>query len=118
MSAFKEVLADERSALEKLKIALEQVSASGRNKLESDFMEAYPLLEQHLAGKRRKKPVMERFNGAYGHQLSLIQFRKLLNSERQRRQMCGEPVACATCGKPLDEAADVVGTAGIEEEAR
>lgn len=101
MSVLSNVLADVRSPLERLEQALNQDSIDGQSKLQIDFKEAYPLFEQHLVRKVRKRMLMDRFNTAYGHNLNLIQFRKLLNAERERRSESGEVMLCAACGQSL-----------------
>ncbi|MCL1553741.1 hypothetical protein [Xanthomonas nasturtii] len=118
MSTINEVLAGANSPLEKLEVALKQELTSGKSKLERDFKEAYPVFEQHIARKMRKKTLMELFNAAYKHQLNLIQFRKLLNTERECREASGDVMACTTCGRPLFSAKDVTtADSGTEEEA-
>jgi len=48
-------------------MALAQAVTDGKNKIELDFREAYPVLKRHLGHKMRKRAVMERFNAAYKH---------------------------------------------------
>lgn len=117
MSILKAAVADTGVPLERLENALNQVSSSGKSKLERDFKEAYPLLEQHLARKMRKKLLMEQFNTAYEHEITLIQFRKLLNAERERRKNEGQEVTCASCGNPLHLGMDQAAAATIVEKA-
>ena len=106
MSMMAEVLTGTRSSLEKLEQALNQQSSSGKGRLECDFREAYPLLEQHIARKVRKKALMERFNAAFEYTLTLVQFRKLLNAERERRAASGDMVICVACERPLAPTTD------------
>lgn len=101
MSIPSDAVAGECSPLEKLMLALDQDLNGGKSKLEIDFKQAYPVFEQHLARKVRKRMLMERFNTAYGHELNLIQFRKLLNAERERRSESGEVTLCEACGQSL-----------------
>ncbi|MBD7923088.1 MULTISPECIES: hypothetical protein [Xanthomonas] len=117
MNTINEALAGANSPLEKLEIALKQELTSGKNKLERDFKEAYPVFEQHIARKMRKKMLMEQFNAAYKHQLNLIQFRKLLNTERECRKASGDVMTCATCGQRLFYAKDMAPDCGNGEEA-
>lgn len=93
------------SPLDRLQHALAQDLNLGKSKLETDFREAYPVLEQHLIQRMRKRLVMERFNAAYSYKLTQAQFRKLLNAERERRKETGDVVICTGCGRPLDEQA-------------
>jgi len=86
-------------------MALAQALKGGKSKVELDFRDAYPVLECYLGQKIRKRAVMERFNAAYKHELSLPQFRKLLNAERKRRQEGGDVVVCPGCGRPVQELA-------------
>lgn len=83
------------SPLEALKHALDEQLSKGKSKLEQDFRQAYPILEQHIAKKMRKKILVDQFNAAYKHELNLIQFRKLLNEERARRHAEGDADALA-----------------------
>lgn len=101
MNITSDAVAGECSPLEKLMLSLDQDLKGGKSKLEIDFKQAYPVFEQHLVRKIRKRMLMERFNTAYGHELNLIQFRKLLNSERERRSEAGEVMLCETCGQSL-----------------
>jgi hypothetical protein len=105
------------SPLQKLELALHQASASGKSKLERDFKQAYPVFEQHIARKVRKKLLMDHFNDAYKHQLNLAQFRKLLNAERSRRKADGDEVACTSCGQLLCSAVDAASTNSTTEGA-
>lgn len=92
------------SPLDALTHALSEQSTKGRGKLEQDFRQAYPILEQHIAKKMRKKILVEQFNAAYKHDLNLIQFRKLLKEERFRRHAEGDAARCQSCGQLLVEA--------------
>ncbi|HGM5526229.1 hypothetical protein [Stenotrophomonas maltophilia] len=105
MSSLTDTLAGIRTPLDRLQHALAQDLSLGKSKLEMDFRQAYPVLEQHLMQRMRKRLAMERFNAAYSYELSLAQFRKLLNAERERRQEIGEVVACSGCGRPVQEPA-------------
>lgn len=89
------------SALAALKQALDEQLSKGKSKLEQDFREAYPILEQHIARKMRKKVLMDQFNAAFQHELNLIQFRKLLKEERARRQAEGDAARCPSCHQLL-----------------
>lgn len=106
------------SPLEKLALALSQDLTGGKSKLEIDFKEAYPVFEQHLVRKVRKRMLMERFNTAYGHELNLIQFRKLLNSERKRRSESGDVMLCEKCGQSLACVKDAAASIEDGEEER
>ncbi|WP_295909977.1 hypothetical protein [uncultured Xanthomonas sp.] len=105
------------SPLEALKHALDEQLSKGKSKLEQDFREAYPTLEQHIASKMRKKVLVEKFNAAYKHDLNLIQFRKLLNLERARRQADGDAARCQSCGQLLVEAEENTAAETTEEDA-
>lgn len=91
---------DASNPLQELELALQREATSGKSKIEIDFKEAYPLFEQHLAQRMRKRKLMDQFNAAYKHELNLVQFRKLLNAERARREASGDLWACAACGQP------------------
>lgn len=91
------------SPLDALTHALSEQSTKGKGKLEQDFRQAYPILEQHIAKKMRKKILVEQFNAAYKHDLNLIQFRKLLKEERARRHADGDATRCQSCGQLLVE---------------
>jgi hypothetical protein len=93
--------AEVRGGLEKLRASLDVLKSGGANKRLHDFREAYPLIEQHLAGGVSQKALLEQFNAAYGYTLHPPQFRKLMDAERRLRQECGRPIACANCGQPL-----------------
>ncbi|HDS1446458.1 TPA: hypothetical protein QEK57_004619, partial [Stenotrophomonas maltophilia] len=86
-------------------------------KLEQDFRQAYPILEQHIAKKMRKKILVEQFNAAYKHDLTLIQFRKLLKEERSRRHAEGDAARCQSCGHLLVEAEEQTAVGTTEEDA-
>ncbi|WP_353098419.1 hypothetical protein [Stenotrophomonas lactitubi] len=117
MSSLSEALNGTKSPLEKLEHALSMASVNGKSKLEGDFRQAYSLFEQNIARKVRKKFLMEEFNRAYQHQLNLVQFRKMLNSERNRRKADGDELACASCGQVLCPASGEIATNAITEEA-
>ncbi|MGY1530864.1 hypothetical protein [Luteimonas sp. A649] len=105
MSILTETWPDASNPLKELELALQQELTGGRSKVEIDFKEAYPLFEQGIAQKLRKRKLMDRFNAAYKHELNLAQFRKLLNAERDRRNASGDTVTCAACSQPLVAAA-------------
>ncbi|WP_295553113.1 hypothetical protein [uncultured Stenotrophomonas sp.] len=105
MNSLAETLAGIHSPLDRLQHALAQDLNLGKSKLETDFREAYPVLEHHLIQRMRKRLVMERFNAAYGYKLNQAQFRKLLNAERERREEAGDVAICTGCGRPFDEQA-------------
>lgn len=106
MSSSNNVSAETLSPLERLQTALTQASSSGKSRLEQDFRQAYPLLEQHIARKMRKKLLMEQFNLAFKHEVSLVQFRKLLSAERARRNAEDDALTCSACGRPLCPSVD------------
>nr|WP_180166544.1 hypothetical protein [Stenotrophomonas sp. SbOxS2]NYT99392.1 hypothetical protein [Stenotrophomonas sp. SbOxS2] len=101
MNSITDALAGIHTPLDRLQHALAQDLSLGKSKLEMDFRQAYPVLEQHLMQRLRKRMAMERFNAAYSYELSLAQFRKLLNAERVRRQETGDIVVCSGCGQPV-----------------
>lgn len=101
MSILTETRPDASNPLKELELALQQELTGGRSKVEVDFKEAYPLLEQGIAQKLRKRKLMDRFNAVFKHELNLVQFRKLLNAERDRRKATGDVLECPTCGQPL-----------------
>ncbi len=101
MSILTETWPGASNPLKELELALQQELTGGKSKLEIDFKEAYPLFEQHIAQRLRKRKLMDRFNAAYKHELNLAQFRKLLNAERERRKATDDVLACATCGQPF-----------------
>ncbi|MBN4936459.1 hypothetical protein JY409_00025 [Stenotrophomonas maltophilia] len=103
--------------LASLEKALHEQLSKGKTKLEQDFREAYPVLEQHIAKKMRKKILVEQFNAAYKHDLNLIQFRKLLNEERARRHAEGDAARCQSCGHLLVEAEEQTAFGAAEEDA-
>ncbi|MEN5285914.1 hypothetical protein ABE494_08190 [Stenotrophomonas lactitubi] len=103
MNSPAEALADIHTPLDRLQQALAQDLSQGRGKLEMDFRQAYPTLEAHLRRQTRKRMAMEHFNAAYEYELSLPQFRKLLNAERERRKEAGDVVVCSSCGRPIQE---------------
>ncbi|HID8535215.1 hypothetical protein D7U98_09260 [Stenotrophomonas maltophilia] len=103
MNTLTDTFAGVHSPLDRLTRALAQDLNLGKSKLETDFREAYPVLEQHLIQRMRKRAAMERFNAAYSHKLNQAQFRKLLSAERERRKETGDVVICTGCGRPLDD---------------
>ncbi len=105
------------SPLDALTHALGEQLSKGKNKLEQDFREAYPILEEHIARKMRKKVLVDQFNAAYKHELNLIQFRKLLNLERARRHADGDATRCQSCGQLLVEAEENTAAETTEEDA-
>ncbi len=105
------------SPLDALKHALGEQLSKGKSKLEQDFREAYPILEEHIARKMRKRVLVDQFNAAYKHELNLIQFRKMLNLERMRRQADGDAARCQSCGQLLVEAEDLALVEATEEGA-
>lgn len=82
--------------------SLEKAAVNGKHQKDADFAEAYPTMEQYLAGKVPQKLVLQKFNETYGYTLHPPGFRKMLDEERRRRKESGEVVACPTCGKHLD----------------
>lgn len=105
------------SPLAALEKALGEQSTKGKGKLEQDFRQAYPVLEQHIAKKMRKKILVDQFNAAYKHELNLIQFRKLLKEERARRHAEGDAARCQSCGHLLVEAEEQTAVGTTEEDA-
>lgn len=105
------------SPLAVLERALSEQISKGKSQLEQDFREAYPILEQHIARKMRKKLLMEQFSAAYKHQVTLVQFRKLLSAERERRKAEGDELICTACGQALCPSADQNPAATAKEEA-
>ncbi|MGB5786940.1 MULTISPECIES: hypothetical protein [Stenotrophomonas] len=105
MNNLSDALAGTHTPLDRLQRALAQDLSLGKSKLEMDFREAYPVLEQHLIQRMRKRLAMERFNAAYGYKLNQAQFRKLLNAERERRKEAGDVVVCTGCGRSFHETA-------------
>lgn len=105
------------SPLDALKYALGEQLSMGKSKLEQDFREAYPILEQHIAKKMRKKVLVDQFNAAYKHELNLIQFRKLLKEERDRRQADGDGTRCQSCDRLLVEVEKMTVAVTTEEDA-
>lgn len=101
MSAMYERLASAHTALERLEMALQQESETGKNKKGADFKEAYPVIEQHLAKKVPQKVVLAKFNSAYGHTVHPPRFRQMLLDERKRRAEAGEAVNCSECCQQL-----------------
>ena len=110
-------ITDEASPLKNLERALQREVACGkRNKLEADFTEAYPLLEQSLSRKLTRKALVKQFNTAYGHKLYPPGFRDLLNAERKRHCDSGEAVVCPGCGKRLQGLEEAVEGKGGDSE--
>ncbi|WP_242876491.1 hypothetical protein [Stenotrophomonas maltophilia] len=105
------------SPLAVLERALSEQLSKGKSKLEQDFREAYPILEQHIARKMRKKVLMDQFNAAFQHELNLIQFRKLLKEERARRQAEGDAARCSACHQLLRESVEGLVAGTTEEDA-
>lgn len=105
------------SPLNILASALGEQLNKGKSKLEQDFREAYPVLEQHIAKKMRKKILVDQFNAAYKHDLNLIQFRKLLKEERSRRHAEGDAARCQGCGHLLVVAEEQPPGCTTEEDA-
>lgn len=103
MSLVNETHAFSGNALRKMDLALQQVAASGKNKKEADFREAYPLIEQSIAKKVPFKVVLETFNAAYGYTLHPPRFRKMLLDERKRRAEADDVLHCSTCGQALSQ---------------
>lgn len=101
MSALDDAMGNGMSPLEKLEAALQDEAIGGANKKESDFLEAYEVMERSLAMKVSQKKVLEQFNAAYGHHLHPPRFRKMLDAERTRRAGSGTAPACKACGRPL-----------------
>lgn len=87
--------------LKALEVALRAALVNGKNKIKTDFMEAYLLIEQSLAKKVPFKTVLELFNTTYGHKLYPPRFRKLLLEERQRRAEVGDELVCDTYGQAI-----------------
>lgn len=101
MNAMHEALAEATTPLYRFEAALNQQSILGKGKLIVDFADAYPLLEQYIARRTRKRVLLDEFNAAFGHDVKIPQFRKLLNAERQRRSACGDVAVCSACGTEL-----------------
>lgn len=103
MSIGHEVPVNLSNPLKSLELALQEALASGKNKKEADFKEAYPLIEQNLAKKVPFKIVMETFNKAYGYTLHAPRFRKFLLDERKRRSEAGDELLCNSCGQAINQ---------------
>jgi hypothetical protein len=82
-------------------MALKEEFVGSMDKIDTDFVEAYPIIEKHLACKVSQKTVLATFNSAYGHAIHPPRFRTMLEAERKRRSQNGEEVVCATCGQQL-----------------
>lgn len=100
-TSFDNALHGDKSAIEKLKLSLEEEAKDTKSKKITDFAEAYPVIEQHLNAGVSKKVVLEKFNAAFGQKIYGPQFRKMLESERERRNENGEVIVCLVCGSPL-----------------
>lgn len=101
MSIIEDTYSRSNNCFKAMELALKQAEASGKNKKENDFKEAYPLIEQNLAKKIPLKTLLETFNTAYGYKLHPPGFRKLLLDERKRRSEAGDVLHCVTCGQAL-----------------
>jgi len=112
MSEYINALSRSPSPLETLELALAKELTGGNSKIEIDFRDAYPALERNLVQKMRKRTAMNHFNAAYKHGLTLAQFRKLLNAERERRREVGDGLMCENCGQQVSV------TAAAEQEAK
>ena len=108
MSTLSEVITGASTPFEKLELALQNETTGGRNKKYADFKEAYPLIEQHLARKVTQTALLKKFNGAYGHKLYPLQFRKMLEAERTQRHETGDDATCPTCGDKFQSAQKAV----------
>lgn len=102
MSNFQDNRNGSDSSLKAMELALQQAAANGKTKKETDFKEAYPLIEQSLSKKIPFKMVLETFNTAYGYTLHPPRFRKLLLDERKRREEGGDVLHCSMCGQVLN----------------
>ncbi|WP_182657448.1 hypothetical protein [Stenotrophomonas lacuserhaii] len=101
MSVFSETVAGNPSPLKKLELALQNELVGSKHKKDTDIVEAFPTIEQHLVRKVPVKVALEMFNVAYGHKIHPPRFRKMLEDERKRRAEFGEVVACTACGQQL-----------------
>lgn len=113
MNAIEESLSGNASALKKLELALQNAAVGGKQKKECDFVEAYPLIEQHLARKVPMSRVIEMFGDAYGYVIHAPRFRKLLSVERKRRDEADDVAVCSSCHQPLVSAMHVA--ASVED---
>lgn len=93
--------------LKTLEMELQKATVGGKNKMNADFREAYPLIEQHLATNVSQKAAMDIFNAAYGYKLHPPRFRQMLATERERRSEAGELLICIGCGQQLPACQDV-----------
>jgi hypothetical protein len=116
MNVFAEVGAGNTSSLKKLEQALQKEAVGGKQKKESDFAEACPVIEQHLGRKVPVKVVITMFGEAYGYVIHAPRFRQMLEAERKRRAEAGDSVICSSCGQQLPSAITVVEDAGDTEE--
>lgn len=112
MGAFEEAGAGNTSSLKKLEQALQKEAVGGKQKKESDFAEAYTIIEQHLGRKVPVKVVIKMFGEAYGYVIHAPRFRQLLEAERKRRAEAGDSVICSGCGQQLPAAMTLVENAG------
>jgi hypothetical protein len=103
MSNFQDNRNGSDSSLKAMELALQQAAVNGKSKKETDFKEAYPLIEQNLTRKIPFKTVLESFNTAYGYSLHPPRFRKLLLDERKRREEGGDVLHCDLCGQVLKQ---------------
>lgn len=55
--------------LKTLELALQKATVGGKNQIDADFREAFPLIEQYLATNVSQKEARNLFNDAYGHNL-------------------------------------------------
>lgn len=101
MNAIEESLYVNAGALKKLELALQHADVAGKQKKEADFVEAYQLIEKHLARKVPVSRVMKMFGDAYGYSIHAPHFRKLLSAERKRRAELGDVVVCSSCYRPM-----------------
>lgn len=107
MSALNDAIAGHHSPLKKLEMALQHEAVGSKHKKDADFIEAYPIIEQHLACKVSQKVVLAKFNAAYGHAIHPPRFRTMLEAERKRRSENGEGVMCPACGQQLHRVDEV-----------
>lgn len=84
--------------LKTLELALQKATVGGKNQIDVDFREAFPLIEQYLATNVSQKAARNIFNDAYGHKLHPTRFRQMLEAERERRSETGELLVCVACG--------------------
>lgn len=101
MSALSDATAGQHSPLKKLEMALQNEVVGSKHKKDADFIEAYPIIEQHLACRVSQKIVLAKFNAAYEHAIHPPRFRQMLEAERKRRSENREDVMCPACGQQL-----------------